>query len=153
MYRLYPDLRARLGDPLWHDDQGVPRYDPFHPSLCGIYDSFVALLEIECQGCGQRFPVSASWDHGAAFISLRASVSVREDWWKSPVLPTAEDSGHFSFGDAPWHGEHQCSGTTMSTDVSRILEFWTRDGEPCLEWRRRPEYEFVYDLDGSGEQP
>lgn len=59
MYRLYRDIRDKLGEPLWHDEHGVPRYVAFHPSMCGVYDVHVALLEIECQGCGEHFQLES----------------------------------------------------------------------------------------------
>lgn len=149
MYRLYNDIRNRLGEPLWHDEQGVPRYDTFHPSLCGIYDRFVALMEIECQACEGKFLVSGSWDHSDAIresdLAALLKRKPREGWCEHPIFPTATHSGSFGFGDAPWHGIEQCSGTTMSTSVLRIVEFWSRDGGYSgQDWRRRPEYEFVY---------
>jgi hypothetical protein len=130
MYRRYPDLREKLGEPLWHDDQGVPRYAPFAPDLCGVYDRFVALLEIDCQGCGRRFLVAS-----ATQAKPRLG------------LPTATEEGDFWFGDAPHHAnEHgTCVGVTMTTGVCRVVEFWTRDGgDHGFDWRRRPEHEFTY---------
>lgn len=142
MYRLYEDLRDKLGEPTWHDEQGVPRYCDFHPSRGGIYDRWCALLEIACQACGQTFLVSDSY---SMTDMIRAG-------WKpgdpsEPVLPTdGNGGGSFGFGDAPWHGEEQCSGTTMTTDTLRVVEFWTKDGGDCgMDWRRRPEFEFAYE--------
>jgi len=135
MYRRYPDLREKLGEPLWHDDHGVPRYAPFSPELCGVYHRCVALLEIDCQGCDRRFLV-ASAHTGYSSAKLETA------------FPSQTDSGDFGFGDAPHHTtEHgQCVGTTMTTDVCRIVEFWTRDGgDHGVDWRRRTEYEFSYE--------
>lgn len=140
MDRLYEDLRSRLGEPLWHDEQGVPRYDSFHPNLCGVYDTHVALLEIACQGCEKRFLVSSSWNHHCdleRFARTRGTdVTVL-----GPQMPDATNGGgSFGYGDAPWHGDPQCAGTTMATEVVRVVEFWTRD----FEWQRRQSYEFCY---------
>ena len=33
MLRDYFDIRSRLGEPLWFDDNGVPRYVPFTPGM------------------------------------------------------------------------------------------------------------------------
>ena len=141
MYRLYNDLREKLGEPQWHDEQGVPRYCAYQPSCGGIYDHWSALLEIDCQACGQLFLVSDSYSTLDLIRQKAGATELRQE----PVLPTTSDAGWFSFGDAPWHGEEQCSGTTMSTEVLRVVEFWTRDGGPHkMEWRRRPEYEFAY---------
>ena len=148
MYRLYSDIRDKLGEPLWHDEHGVPRYCEFHPEHCGIYDRHVALLEIECQSCGQRFPVSASWDHGDAIQAWVSAGKPQGFKWEDALeLPTPTNhGGSFTFGDAPWHGERQCAGTTMTTDTIRVLQFWSRDGgEHGFDWRRRPEFEVSYE--------
>lgn len=145
MYRLYEDIRDRLGEPKWHDEQGVPRYCDFHPSQCGIYDRWVALLEIACQSCGQRFLVSDSYSQMDLIqAAMRRGGNIAE----SPELPNATNYGaDFSFGDAPWHGERQCAGTTMTTETLRVVEFWTKDGgEHQMDWQRRPEFEFNYPL-------
>lgn len=139
MYRLYEDIRERCGEPLWHDDQGVPRYRPYHPRDGGIYDRWSALLEIECQGCRRRFLVGDCYSTMDLIRDTRDGDPIPA----APVLPTAEHAGWFCFGDAPWHeAEHgQCSGTTMSTGVLRVVEFWAREH---FEWVRHPEYEFTY---------
>lgn len=130
MYRPYHDLREKLGEPLWHDDQGVPRYAAFQPSACGVYDQYVALLDVACQACGQSFLVSDSTSDEA----------------HPPKFPTREDAGDFGYGDAPWHDEGRCAGITMNTVTRRVVEFWTKDGGPYKsDWRRRPQYEFTYD--------
>lgn len=150
MYRLYSDIRDKLGEPKWHDENGVPRYCDFHPEHCGIYDRMVALLEIYCQGCERTFLVSCSWDHGMAIDGwLRAGKPADKAgvWLDDIEKPSAANhGGGFSFGDAPWHtwpDGGQCAGTTMTTDVRRVVEFWMNvdsDG-----WTRHPEHECRYD--------
>jgi hypothetical protein len=126
MYRRYEEIREKLGEPLWHDDQGVPRYIEFHPSLCGVYDTHVALLNIACQSCGKRFLVAASYN---AFIGFRIQLS----------LPTSDEAGSFGFGDAPYHGG--CAGETMTTDTMEIVQFWfKRTGD----WIQLSELQFRY---------
>lgn len=122
MHRLYEDLTKRLGKPLWYDEQAVPRYDEFHPSMLGIYDDWALLYEIACQACGERFIVAASLS--TAFAQMNELRGFEWEQRESPdhILPLLEDS----FGDAPWHGEHQCSGTTMSSDFIRPLQLWAR---------------------------
>lgn len=144
MYRLYLDIRDRLGEPDWHDEQGVPRYVPYRPEHGGIYDRWAALLEIRCQGCGRTFLVSDSY----------SLMDVIKGGWKKgdpsePEFPSVDNcGGWFAFGDAPWHeydGGGQCSGTTMTTETLRVVEFWTHDGGAHgTDWRRRSEYEFDY---------
>jgi hypothetical protein len=148
MYRLYSDIRDVLGEPLWHDEQGVPRYVPYAPQHGGIYDQWSALLEIQCQACGRPFLVSSSFSLSDMFRHLRPDEPIPQH----PVFPTADNcGGDFAFGDAPWHdGDRQCSGTTMTTDTVRVVEFWTHDGGPHgFDWQRRPEYEFSYPVDES----
>ena len=61
MNQEYHDITSRLGKPLWFDECGVPRYDPFTPRLCNdIYTDEAVLLEIACQGCYERFKVAMS---------------------------------------------------------------------------------------------
>ena len=55
MYPIYRDLRDKLGEPIWHDEHGVPRYAEFHPSLLGIYDDWAVLFVVRCQSCGMCF--------------------------------------------------------------------------------------------------
>jgi len=128
----YNDIRSRLGDPLWYDRHGVPRYDPFRPGMCGVYARYVALLEIACQACGRRFAVAVDLDD-----------LERLEWEKEGafVLPTAEDPGAFCYGDPPRHG---CVGDTMSSYTCRIAEFWERSQETGWKWVRRREREFAY---------
>ncbi len=130
MYPLYRDLREKLGEPLWHDQHGVPRYAEFHPSLLGIYDEWAALFVVECQSCGRTFPcakgISKMSDH-------RRIVELFE------ALKTADGALYnlIVWGDAPWHDfegnqasfDSQCAGTTMTTSVVDILQLWHRDRE------------------------
>ena len=144
MYQPYLDIREKLGRPLWFDEEGVPRYAHFAPRLCAnIYADFAALLEIRCQSCGQLFQVAASWcamDENAVWDEHGNNPRPAEG------LPTAESSGYFRYGDAPWHGPNdgQCSGTTMTTDVSEVMQFWRRDDS---KWRRDCAHEFCYKLE------
>lgn len=143
IYHPYFDIREKLGEPLWHDEHGVPRYVPFHPEHVGIYYRWIALLEIRCQACDAPFLVACAFDQMQVFKNAGHTVTDLADIDRA--LPSENDPGWFGYGDAPWHGDHQCAGTTMTTSVYRIVEFWTHDGGPHkLEWRRRPELEFAY---------
>jgi hypothetical protein len=125
MYPIYRDIRDRLGEPLWHDQHGVPRYDEFHPSYLGIYDDWAVLFVVECQACGQRFHCA----HGLSSINLcikshmgDAAFAFEDKDDPSVVLPHI-----VGWGDAPWHGTQQCAGTTMSSDVVGILQVWKKE--------------------------
>ena len=140
MHRGYDDITARLGEPLWWDGQGVPRYDTFRPDLCGVYDTQVALVELACQGCSRRLMVTVEHD-------LMAVIEHNIDSWS---MPTADDPGCWdSYGDPPIHAGAKglCIGCSMTSGCYRILEFWQKrdlDGD----WERKTEYEFDY-----GDQP
>lgn len=125
----YRDIRRRLGEPIWFDARGVPRYDPFHPDLCDVYASHVALLEIACRACGERFLVAVEADRHMTLA--RAG--------REPALPSRGDPGSFGYlGDAPWHGDARgpCEGVTMTGESVRVVEFWRR-GE-SVGWQRDP---------------
>ncbi len=138
MNRSYDDLTSRLGPPLWWDMHAVPRYVEFHPEHCGVYDDFVALVELACQGCQRRLLCSVEI---ARFTHLR-----RTDRWEV-IMPTAESPGDFDrYGDPPIHGAG-CIGCTMGSGIYRIVEFWIRDherGPTWMTWVRHQEYEFDY---------
>ena len=132
MKHSYPDIHA-LTDraPLWHDSHGTPRFAPFEPGLCpSIYATEVALVEIECSACRERFLVEMHWwiwwipmpGHYQASLSERIQ----------------QDTLHY--GDPPFHQAdgHQCSGTTMNCNDLRVVEYWSR---AHLKWRRKPELE------------
>ena len=108
---------------------------------------FAALLEIQCQECDRTFPVASSWN-------LVENALARNE--KNPPqdckLPHAGDAGDFTYGDAPWHDSDpdrkgQCGGTTMTTFVVRILQFYKRD---VGDWIRLPEHEVYV---GEQDQP
>lgn len=154
MYQPYFDITEKLGTPLWWDENGVPRYQPFEPRLCAdIYFRYAALIEIRCQGCGQTFPVAATWSV-TAHIGSRYDDVVWDKTGHNPQpksgLPKERDAGFCCYGDAPFHPlGGQCSGTTMTTSVVRILEFWGREG---IEEKRLAEHE-VYIGEDEEDEP
>jgi hypothetical protein len=146
--RSYFDITSRLGEPLWWDDQGVPRYAPFRPQMCGVYDRYVAYMEIACQACGKRFFVASS-------VSALGIPYDRERVWEyangkarlcRDLMPSKRDANHFHYGDPPNHSEtddQSClAGNSMNCIDLRIIEFWEMT---CFEWVRRPEYEIEFD--------
>lgn len=126
MLRSYDDIHSRITDPVqWWDDNGVPRYCEFRPDACGVYDQAVALVEVACQMCQQRFAVAMARDDGA----------VRGNDYKRP---SNGDLGSFRYGDPPSHGTPGCVGNSMTVESVRVLEFWEREK---FNWIRRPEHE------------
>ena len=137
MYEPYLDIRRRLGEPLWHDSNGVPRYAPYRPGMQDVYAHYECLLEIRCQGCGRTFMVGAC----AQTFAVRLCPHGHAPDVVRPALPTATDPGVAGFGDAPWHETcgGMCAGCTMSTEPLRVVEFWERDAG--RHWTRVPERE------------
>lgn len=124
MTRLYEDLTSRLGEPLWYDDQAVPRYDPFTPDQCGIYDDWVMLQVVSCQSCDREFECATS--------SSRLALRVKT-WDVADAMRNL-----YGWGDAPWHtiDGSQCAGTTMTSDVGSVLELWHLGHGERLKWGR-----------------
>jgi hypothetical protein len=146
MHPDYNDITDRLGQPLWWFDErvSVPRYEPFHPELCNIYDDTVALTTIKCQACRKEFLVSVGFDAMKRFTFTRnQGVDFK--------LPSKEDASWFDqWGDPPRHSNSHgdCSGETMCSEFVKINEFWMKDREnkspTFMDWVRHPEYEFDY---------
>lgn len=117
MWAKYEDLTSRLGEPLWWDEHGVPRYDPFDRKLVAdIYAHEIALVEIQCQHCLRRFDVAFSYGPMQQVAS--------------PNLPSlservTDDTVHY--GDPPRHEApegHGCPGESMNCNELRVLQFW-----------------------------
>lgn len=134
MLRDYRDIRQRLGDPLWWDDNGVPRYDAFAPGLCGVYDRYIAFNLVGCQGCDRQFKITA----------VITSIDMARD---KVTLPTEHSVGSFHYGDPPAHG---CVGDTMNSVPLRVLEFWQKADPDRFEWRRNTYHEVEFAQDGDG---
>ena len=124
MYPVYKDIREKLGIPIWHDSNGVPRYAEFHPRLLGVYDEYAALFLVECQSCRQVFPCAV----GVAKCTLRDREIKRLD----NVYDFIQK--HVFWGDAPYHDyPQQCAGTTMSTSIVKLISVWERHSG---EWEK-----------------
>lgn len=149
MHPDYSDITSRLGKPLWYYHQSVamPRYEPFHPDLLGVYDHVAALTVIRCQCCRMEFFASVSFSDIDRIERRQGQATFPEI-----KLPTAEDPGWFDcWGDPPRHGsmEGACAaGDTMTSDFVRIAEFWIKDqdqkSKTWFQWIRKPEFEFDY---------
>lgn len=119
MKPAYKDILALTDrSPIWWDENGVPRYAPFHPSMLGVYDQFAILAEIACQSC----PALLLVGKGSTCLETQA-------------LP--ELVAGFIYGDPP---RHNCpgAGETMSSEEVRVVEAWEKER---FEWVRRPEME------------
>ncbi len=151
MNRYHRDIYERIsGDPLWFDENAMPRYCAFAPDeTANIYAREVALVDIACQGCGHRFLVAFSWDN----IEFVRGVPVKHERF------TPQTITRLHYGDPP---NVACclSGPTMNCLDLRVVEFWRKGGEEftapsphhptmrvCLpgyfDWRRVPELEVL----------
>lgn len=134
MRQPYWDLyeMAERKPPLWFDEEGVPRWVPFHPDLMNnIYADEAILFELECQSCGRWYCVALSYyrlEHIYTGGPERPSFSeqLKDPEW----LPYWGDAPCFQGCD----GEMvQCAGSTMTSETLRILEFWKHENG---DWKK-----------------
>lgn len=134
MFPLYEDIRKRLGAPLWIDKHGVPRYDEYEPGQQGIYDNWDALFLVRCQACGKLFRCANSvsiMDVVRHNLGDKAKMELDIEKY---YAPNGGLEWILGWGDAPWHDadgdpcgfDSQCSGTTMSTGITRIVGIYRR---------------------------
>ena len=126
MHPSYRDILSRIQErPLWWDQRGVPRYEPFHPDLSSnLYAEEIVLIEIACQGCHTRYFTEVCWskyDGHPANGTPALSSMVRDIY----------------YGDPPNAGCCKV-GPTMSSIPLHTLEFWKREN---FVWVRRPDLE------------
>lgn len=118
--------RANAGEPIWYDENGVPRYAPFHPDLLGVYDRLAVLAEVTCASCGQFMLVGL----GRQRIEITGTTLTKYDLADVAAIVEA-------WGDPPRHdlpsGE-RCAGETMSCSRVRVVEAWEQGDD--FEWER-----------------
>jgi len=126
MLESYTDIRVRISEePKWHDENGVPRYETFHPRQCpDVYADQAVLFEIACQQCDAKYSVARTWSRVTNRGCLRMDNLVRDK--------------RLHYGDPPcW----ACpSGASMTSWSLRVIQFWTRENPP-RDWRRVPDLE------------
>lgn len=145
MLRNYHDITFRLGEPEWWDDNGVPRYCPFKPNECGVYDDMAALVLIECQGCARMFKVAVTWSRSDDLMMQRERVVPQPG--SENFAQALADFVHY--GDPP-NDECCPAGPTMNSIPRRVLEMWTRGpgSDPSdWDWKRRLEFEVELDCE------
>lgn len=132
----YRDITCRIVQPpSWYDHHGVPRYDPFKPTMLGVYDKYAIFAEIECQSCCKKFRVGCGWPGENMQLVLATPDDQQPedpDWWKYSLEKLTEG---FHYGDPP---SHSCTGDSMNCIDLRIIEAWEKDG---YGWMRRLELE------------
>lgn len=147
MRATYDDIlalaRELKREPLWFDENGVPRFAEHHPHLCAnIYATTVVLLEISCQACGTEIRVQMSEYEGELLLRRRLYKGTNPP----PTLRDNVKDGTIHYGDPPVHngvnGEYCHVGCTMNCWDLRVIEFWTR-GQTSVEWQREAEIEIA----------
>jgi len=133
MHRSYDDIISRIPEPpIWWQEGGIPRYDPFDPkSSTGVYTTEVALAEIACQVTDARFLVT---------------IEGGED---RPVAKAIRE-GNLCYGDPP---NVPTVPPHMTSEMLRVVQYWWRchaeyvvdgrivDWKGYDEWRRDPSLE------------
>ena len=147
MLRSYNDIRSKLGEPLWWDEHGAPRYDEFTPRMLGVYDDIAVLYRIRCQDCPQEFLVAScesTIDRMKLFWMFRDR---DKDELLKPDLADFCEGLHY--GDPPRHDCQGGAGETMNCYDLEILEAWERYSNH-MEWTRHSELEGP--MEGSDEE-
>lgn len=130
MLASYDDILSRIAEePLWYDEHGVPRYEPFHHDmLSNIYADWAVLLLISCAACGRRFKVALS---GSRYFSPMGHPHKRH------------------YGDPPRHGDERgrCAGETMNCNDEKVLEVWQEGLTERFKWDRIPDLEGMIDCE------
>lgn len=136
MLRSYSDITSRLGDPLWWDENGAPRYEKFAPWMLGVYDDIAILYRIKCQSCLKPLLV-ASCESVMDRLRLHWTFGKDGEEMKKPNLEEFVVGIHY--GDPP---RHDCpgAGETMNCYDVEIIEAWERYTN-SWEWTRHPELE------------
>jgi hypothetical protein len=153
MKRAYDDILKLLGEPLWYDDVGVPRYVVFHPRECGKHAYAIALSKGMCNECQKTFLVSSvkyrndlrdaartlssqvtrieellHTPKGVIFPdALQEALLVRDDDYPILQRPQIGSVGDFHYGEPPWH---DCVGDELIP--LEVIQYWER-GEYVLE--------------------
>jgi hypothetical protein len=128
MNRCYDDIIDKLGDPIWFDENAVPRYCEFGPDRMDIYANEAALILIKCQGCGKRFKVgccSSTYDIALGSEAISSCIN-----------------NSYQYGDVP--NTSCCIGITMMSEPIKVLEYWHKVDN---EWVRDNNLEKTFEVD------
>jgi len=148
MHNSYSDIVDRIKEqPIWWDNNGVPRYEKFRPYLMpDIYADEAVLYLIECQGCGTEFQVAETHSFKDIMRAMRGVCShLSEEEQKELIRKQSEastlasqiKSGYLHYGDPPNTG---CcgAGSTMNCMDIKVLEYWKKAN---FEWVRDSQLE------------
>jgi hypothetical protein len=147
----YKDIRSRIQEqPLWFDEHAVPRYELFKPELVAdIYAEEAVLFLIECQACGKRYKVAASFSKCAATSDAYYMRELDEEGGL-PDRPLADEIRHggINYGDPPNACDSGClAGSSMSSISIGVLQYWR---EVNGEWVRDASLEMFFAYNDGG---
>jgi hypothetical protein len=127
MKHTFDDIRSRISEPpSWFDSNGTPRYGEFTPGASPkIYADEVALVEIACQCCNEKFLVEIY--HAMYYRDMGVEARIR--------------NGSLHCGDPP---AHDCTGDTMNCLDLRVVQYWHHKGGKVIDvWERVAELEIA----------
>ena len=135
----YADIRDLINkDPVWFDENAVPRYCEFGPKhVANIYADECVLLRIECQACGHEFDVAMSRSGSGEMVSEAMGGHA------SLALSMRIVRKGIGYGDPP---RGCCDvGATMTSESVKVLQYWHRVNH---EWKRECSCEVSVDTRG-----
>lgn len=126
MKNNYSDIINAAGEPLWFDENGVPRYTEFHPTRCVKKNAEeIFLVEVRCQICEKPFLVAVSWKNEPRYIGPHEI---------PPAKPLSHVGGvGINYGDPPNIGCCQ-SGACTSSEFHKIIQAWIVSLQPAWHW-------------------
>lgn len=120
MHRRYDDIILRISSaPVWWQEGGVPRYDPFHPETStGVYAQEAAVAEIATQCCETTFLVLIETN----MVDRRIAAMIRDE--------------SLRYGDPPNVYCCEAGVPSHSTVMLRVIEYWARADQTYVEDNR-----------------
>jgi len=137
MKHYYEDiLKLTKREPIWFDENAVPRYCEFSPKvIADIYADECSLVLIQCQSCHTEFKVAFSDEK----FSIRKMITESFVGRKLSTLAESIRGHQIHYGDPP---NMRCcpAGNTMNCDDIKVLEYWRRSK---FGWKRIRKLEIV----------
>ncbi|MEM6480687.1 MAG: hypothetical protein AAF681_02500 [Pseudomonadota bacterium] len=161
MHTHYFDILVRIDeDPIWFDENAVPRYVRFQPNLmANIYAREAVLARISCQRCGHPFDVAFSRSMGLSSVFLPQPRHGPVGLLRHDIM-----TRRLHYGDPP-HIRCCDSVPSMNSVRRRVLEYWVKpyalgegldpDGTirrvDAMKWRRDTDFEIEFTPDEAWE--
>lgn len=151
----------KLGEPIWYDENGTPRYCEFNPQYCYPYARVVAFFEIQCSHCEKIFKVATSTDllneydkdfnieRLKSIINNPQVINKVNDLYE--VIDQYPELSLFDYGDPPFHWKDKnlnepCMGYASSSFTTKILAVYEWNLNKDLKWIKLNEKEISIDF-------